>query len=42
MTMPTVNVLDPSGNPAGTLELKPDVFGVDVRVPLLHQAVNTQ
>jgi large subunit ribosomal protein L4 len=37
--MPTVNVLDARGKPAGTLELKPDVFGVEVRVPLLHQAV---
>jgi large subunit ribosomal protein L4 len=37
--MPTVNVLDAKGKPAGTLELKPDVFGVEVRVPLLHQAV---
>ena len=37
--MPTVNVLDRSGKPSGTLEVNPDVFGVDVRVPLLHQAV---
>jgi large subunit ribosomal protein L4 len=40
--MPTVNVLDPSGNPSGTLELSAEVFGVDVRVPLLHQAVTRE
>lgn len=37
--MPTVQVLDATGKPSGTLELKPDVFGVEIRVPLLHQAV---
>jgi len=37
--MPTVNVLDAQGKQSGTLELKPDVFGVEIRVPLLHQAV---
>jgi large subunit ribosomal protein L4 len=40
--MPTVNVLDTSGKPSGTLELRPDVFGVDIRVPLLHQAVTRE
>ena len=40
--MPTVNVLDTSGKPSGTLELKSDVFGVEVRVPLLHQAVTRE
>lgn len=40
--MPTLNVLDPSGKPSGTLELKADVFGVEVRVPLLHQAVTRE
>jgi len=40
--MPTVNVLDPSGKPSGTLELKPDVFGVEVRIPLLHQAITRE
>jgi large subunit ribosomal protein L4 len=40
--MPTVNVLDTSGKPSGTLELKAEVFGVDVRVPLLHQAVTRE
>ena len=37
--MPTVQVLDANGKQSGTLELKPDVFGVEIRVPLLHQAV---
>lgn len=37
--MPTVQVLDAKGKAAGTLELKAEVFGVEVRVPLLHQAV---
>jgi len=37
--MPTVQVLGEKGKPAGTLELKPDVFGVEIRVPLLHQAI---
>jgi len=40
--MPTVNVLNASGKPSGTLELKPDVFGVEIRVPLLHQAVTRE
>src|SRR3989454_6179171 len=40
--MPTVNVLNASGQPTGTLELKPDVFGVEIRVPLLHQAVTRE
>jgi large subunit ribosomal protein L4 len=37
--MPTVKVLDAKGKETSTLELKPDVFGVQVRGPLLHQAV---
>jgi len=40
--MPTVNVLDTSGKPSGTLDLKSEVFGVEVRVPLLHQAVTRE
>ena len=40
--MPTVNVFDTSGKPSGTLDLKAEVFGVDVRVPLLHQAVTRE
>jgi large subunit ribosomal protein L4 len=37
--MPSLPVLDARGKEAGTLELKGDVFGVEVRTPLLHQAV---
>jgi large subunit ribosomal protein L4 len=37
--MPTVPVLDGKGKHASTLELRPDVFGVEIKRPLLHQAV---
>jgi large subunit ribosomal protein L4 len=37
--MPTVQILDAKGKQAGTLELRPDVFGVEIKGPLLHQAV---
>ena len=37
--MPTVQVLDAKGKQAGTLELRPDVFGGELKAPLLHQAV---
>ena len=37
--MPSVKVLDATGKDKGTLELKADVFGVEIRGPLLHQAV---
>ena len=37
--MPTVKVMDATGKDKGTLELKADVFGVEIRGPLLHQAV---
>lgn len=37
--MPTVQVLDGKGKQSGTLELSPEVFGVEVKGPLLHQAV---
>jgi large subunit ribosomal protein L4 len=40
--MPTVSVVNGQGAPAGTLELKPDVFGVEIRGPLLHQAVERE
>lgn len=40
--MPTVNVVSAQGAPAGTLELRPEVFGVEVRVPLLHQSVERE
>jgi large subunit ribosomal protein L4 len=37
--MPTVQVLDGKGKQSGTLELSPEVFGVEIKQPLLHQAV---
>jgi large subunit ribosomal protein L4 len=37
--MPTVQVLDGKGKQTGTLELRPDVFGGEIKGPLLHQAV---
>ncbi len=40
--MPTVQVLGAKGAKGGTLELKPDVFGGEVSVPLLHQAVTRE
>jgi large subunit ribosomal protein L4 len=40
--MPTVQVLDAKGKAAGSLELKADVFGTEIRVPLLHQAVTRE
>jgi large subunit ribosomal protein L4 len=40
--MPTVNVMSAQGAPAGTLELRPEVFGVELRVPLLHQSVERE
>ena len=40
--MPTVQILGAEGQKTGTLELKPDVFGVEIRVPLLHQAVTRE
>lgn len=39
---PVVEILAAGGAPAGTLELRPEVFGVEVRVPLLHQAVTRE
>jgi large subunit ribosomal protein L4 len=40
--MPTVQVLDANGKQSGTMELKADVFGTEVSVPLLHQAVTRE
>jgi len=40
--MPRVPVLGPDGKSRETLELKPEVFGVEVRVPLLHHAVTRE
>jgi large subunit ribosomal protein L4 len=37
--MPTVQVVDGKGAQTGTLELSSEVFGVEIKGPLLHQAV---
>ena len=37
--MASVKVVDAKGKETGSMDLKPDVFGVEVRTPLLHQAV---
>lgn len=37
--MPELPVLDPDGKARNKLELRPEVFGVEVRTSLLHQAV---
>jgi large subunit ribosomal protein L4 len=37
--MPTVQVLDAKGKQSSTLELSAEVFGVEIKGPLLHQAV---
>jgi len=40
--MPQVAVLDQKGKAKETLELQPEVFGVEVRIPLLHQGVTRE
>ena len=40
--MPTVQLLDAKGKATGSVELKADVFGSEIRVPLLHQAVTRE
>lgn len=40
--MSRVTVLDATGKAKETLELKPEVFGVEVRIPLLHAAVTRE
>jgi large subunit ribosomal protein L4 len=40
--MPTVQVLDAKGKATGSVELKANVFGAEIRVPLLHQAVTRE
>jgi len=40
--MPTVQVLDAKGKATGSVELKADVFGTEIRGPLLHQAVTRE
>jgi large subunit ribosomal protein L4 len=38
----TVDVLDASGNKAGTIELPAEIFDVQVNIPLIHQVVVAQ
>ena len=40
--MPTVQVLDAKGKASGSLELKAEIFGSEIRGPLLHQAVTRE
>jgi large subunit ribosomal protein L4 len=40
--MTTVNVLSPNGKAAGTVELPPALFDVEVNIPLVHQVVVAQ
>ena len=40
--MPQVAVLDQQGRAKESLELRPEVFGVEVRGPLLHQAITRE
>ena len=40
--MPSVEILDVKGTKSGRLELRPDVFAGEIRVPLLHQAVTRE
>lgn len=40
--MPTVDVLDPAGNKAGTAELPGALFDVQTNIPLIHQVVVAQ
>jgi large subunit ribosomal protein L4 len=40
--MPQVQVVDQNGKPTEALDLKPEVFEVEIRVPLLHQAVTRE
>jgi large subunit ribosomal protein L4 len=40
--MATVNVQSPTGTVAGTVELPPALFDVDVNIPLVHQVVVAQ
>ncbi|MFQ5521797.1 MAG: 50S ribosomal protein L4 [Candidatus Methylomirabilia bacterium] len=40
--MPTVSILDARGKAVGSLELKPEVFEVEIREPLLHMAVRRE
>jgi large subunit ribosomal protein L4 len=40
--MTSVDVRTPAGKPAGTVELPPEIFDVQVNIPLIHQVVVAQ
>ncbi|WP_152185199.1 50S ribosomal protein L4 [Segeticoccus rhizosphaerae] len=40
--MPTIDIIDPLGQAAGTVELPAEVFDVQTNVPLIHQVVVAQ
>ncbi|CAM5378564.1 hypothetical protein STANM309S_01159 [Streptomyces tanashiensis] len=40
--MSTIDILSPSGDKAGTVELPEEIFGAKVSVPLIHQVVVAQ
>ncbi|MFI6506563.1 50S ribosomal protein L4 [Streptosporangium sp. NPDC050855] len=40
--MSTIDVLDVSGDKAGTVDLPEDIFGTKVNIPLIHQVVVAQ
>ncbi|MEV7278618.1 50S ribosomal protein L4 [Streptomyces sp. NPDC093111] len=40
--MSTIDILSPSGDKAGTVELPAEIFGAKVSVPLIHQVVVAQ
>lgn len=40
--MPTITLVSSTGEKVGEMELKPEVFGVEPNVPLMHQAVTEE
>ncbi|MFB7517859.1 50S ribosomal protein L4 [Streptomyces sp. NPDC056144] len=40
--MSTIDILSPSGDKAGTVELPAEIFGAKVSIPLIHQVVVAQ
>src|ERR1700733_120074 len=40
--MPSLNVINQEKKKVGTIELRDDVFAVDVNVPLVHQVLKAQ
>src|SRR3972149_10709194 len=40
--MPTIDVIDLNFRKVGAIELRPDIFGAEVNVPVLHEVVLQQ